>query len=181
MSLSGKQRAFVHHYLACWNGTEAARRAGYSDKTACQQASRLLTNVNIQGAIQDALDELAMSAGEVLLRLTAQARGSLADFISIDSDHPDTWTLDLEKARQTGAIHQIKKIKIGKYGTEIEMYDAQAALVKLGEHHQLFGKTPDLLKHLDVSQLSPEQLERIAHGDDPLAVLLATSAGPGTG
>jgi phage terminase small subunit len=173
MSLSGKQRAFVHHYLACWNGTEAARRAGYSDKTACQQASRLLTNVNIQGAIQDALDELAMSAGEVLLRLTAQARGSLADFISIDSDHPDTWNLDLAKAQRSGAIHLIKKLKPGKYGTEVELYDAQAALIKLGEHYQLFGKTPDLLKYLDLSTLSPEQLDRLANGDDPLAVLLA--------
>jgi phage terminase small subunit len=39
---------FVDEYLIDLNGTQAAIRAGYSPKTANEQASRLLANVNIQ-------------------------------------------------------------------------------------------------------------------------------------
>lgn len=46
--LSDKQKAFVNEYLIDLNATQAAIRAGYSPKTAREQASRLLTNINIQ-------------------------------------------------------------------------------------------------------------------------------------
>jgi phage terminase small subunit len=45
--LTPKQAAFVREYLKDSNGTQAATRAGYSPRTANEQASRLLANVNI--------------------------------------------------------------------------------------------------------------------------------------
>jgi len=53
MSLTPRQQRFVEEYLVDLNGTQAAIRAGYSAKTAKQQASRLLTNVDVQTAIKD--------------------------------------------------------------------------------------------------------------------------------
>ena len=44
-------------YLACMNASEAARRAGYSAKTAASQAERLLRNVEISEAVKKALEE----------------------------------------------------------------------------------------------------------------------------
>ena len=49
--ISAKQQAFVDEYLIDLNATQAAIRAGYSAKTANEQASRLLANVNISSAI----------------------------------------------------------------------------------------------------------------------------------
>lgn len=46
--MTAKQLAFCQEYVVDKNGTQAAIRAGYSDKTANEQASRLLTNVNIK-------------------------------------------------------------------------------------------------------------------------------------
>lgn len=46
--LTPKQAAFVDEYLIDLNQTQAAIRAGYSPKTANEQACRLLANVNIQ-------------------------------------------------------------------------------------------------------------------------------------
>lgn len=46
--LTPKQAAFVREYLVDRNGTQAAIRAGYSEKTANEQAARLLANVNIK-------------------------------------------------------------------------------------------------------------------------------------
>lgn len=51
MSLTPKQERFVAEYLIDLNATQAAIRAGYSEKTATEQGSRLLTNVKVQEAI----------------------------------------------------------------------------------------------------------------------------------
>jgi phage terminase small subunit len=52
MALEPKQQAFCEEYIIDFNGTQAAIRAGYSAKTANEQSSRLLANVNIQTEIK---------------------------------------------------------------------------------------------------------------------------------
>ena len=46
---------FIKEYIltGCKNGTKAAIKAGYSEKTADQQASRLLKNVKVRTAIEE--------------------------------------------------------------------------------------------------------------------------------
>ena len=91
-----------------------------------------------------------------------------------------SWSLDLVKAQRTGAIHQVKKLKSGKYGDEIEVYDPLPALELLAKRLKLLGDDGGILKYLDLSKLAPEQLQRIADGDDPLAVLISTTEDPST-
>ena len=50
-SLNAKQEAFCREYIIDLNATQAAIRAGYSEKTAKSIGSRLLTNVDIQDFI----------------------------------------------------------------------------------------------------------------------------------
>lgn len=52
--LTERERAFVRQYLVDLNGTQAAIRVGYSEKTAASQASRLLRKSDVQ-AYRDAL------------------------------------------------------------------------------------------------------------------------------
>ncbi len=54
-ALTPKQAAFVQEYLIDLNATQAAQRAGYSEKTASEQASRLLANVKVAAEIQKAI------------------------------------------------------------------------------------------------------------------------------
>lgn len=57
-NLKPQQESFVVEYLKTpENATDAAIRAGYSPKTATAQASRLLTNVNVRKAIDEAQNE----------------------------------------------------------------------------------------------------------------------------
>lgn len=49
--LTPKQRAFVTSYLIDKNGTKAAIKAGYSEATARQAASRLLTHPGVIAAL----------------------------------------------------------------------------------------------------------------------------------
>ena len=52
--MTPKQAAFIDEYLIDHNGTQAAIRAGYSKRTARQQAVELLANAEVQQAIKDA-------------------------------------------------------------------------------------------------------------------------------
>ncbi len=54
MALTPKQARFVQEYLVDLNATQAAVRAGYSERTACEQGARLLANVKVREAIQAA-------------------------------------------------------------------------------------------------------------------------------
>ena len=57
--LTAKQQAFVAEFLVDLNATQAAIRAGYSEKTAYSQGQRLLKNVEVDAAIKAAQAERA--------------------------------------------------------------------------------------------------------------------------
>jgi hypothetical protein len=75
--LTPQQELFIQEYLVDFNGTQAAIRAGYSEKTARQQASRLLTNVAIGTAIEagrkQALELVGLTAERILTEVAAVA------------------------------------------------------------------------------------------------------------
>jgi len=62
-ALTPKQYMFVQEYLIDLNATQAAIRAGYSAKTANEQASRLLANVGVAKYVQAAMDARARKTG----------------------------------------------------------------------------------------------------------------------
>lgn len=68
--LTARQERFCVEYCVDLNGTQAAIRAGYSERTAVFQAARLLTNVNIQQRIakltKPKLEELEVTSANVL-------------------------------------------------------------------------------------------------------------------
>lgn len=61
--LNSKQQCFVLEYLVDLNATQAAIRAGYSAKTAYSQGQRLLKDVELQGALQEAQQKRAEKVG----------------------------------------------------------------------------------------------------------------------
>ena len=63
MSLNSKQARFVQEYIVDLNATQAAKRAGYSEKTAYSQGERLLKHVEIHKAIQEAKDARSERTG----------------------------------------------------------------------------------------------------------------------
>jgi phage terminase small subunit len=52
--MTPKQQRFVEEYLIDLNGTQAAIRAGYSARTANEQAARLLANASVADAVREA-------------------------------------------------------------------------------------------------------------------------------
>lgn len=77
--LTQKQRRFADEYLVDCNGTKAAVRAGYSPKTANEQAAKLMANPKIHSYITEKLDEISSEkiadTQEIMEYLTAVMRG----------------------------------------------------------------------------------------------------------
>ena len=61
--LTAKQERFVDEYMIDLNATQAAIRAGYSEKTARNIASENLSKPNIQAAIAERQAEIAQKLG----------------------------------------------------------------------------------------------------------------------
>lgn len=154
MDLTYKQRLFVAAYLGKANGnaTEAARMAGYAwpDK----QGAQALGKTRIRAAIDAKLAQAAMPADEVLARLSEHASSDMANFIEVAPD--GTLAINLEKARKAKRTRVIKKVKVTKktfttdmgesveVRSELELYDAQAALEKLAKFHRLYEAKPKI-------------------------------------
>lgn len=137
--LTDKQQLFVLHYLECLNGTKAARLAGYQgdDNTLAAIAYENLRKPHIRAAIDAELRRRSMGADEVLGRLSDMARADIGEFTGFDfyqiADHPKSRVI--KKLKRT--VRTDKDGGTTEY-TEIELYDAQAALVHLGRYHKLF-------------------------------------------
>lgn len=57
--MTARQIKFCLAYAGCGNATQSAIEAGYSEKTANEQASRLLANVNIQKYLKELQEQNA--------------------------------------------------------------------------------------------------------------------------
>lgn len=139
--LTPRERMFVHHYLQCWNGTEAAIAAGFTDKypAAGNLASTLLRNPKIKAKINSVLRTIAPTPDEVIARISSIATGSIGDFLVIDEETGHS-RLCLKKAKILGKLHLVKRIKYNDLGiiSDIELYSSAESLRDLGKIYALF-------------------------------------------
>ena len=79
LPLTTKQKRFCQEYLIDLNATQAAIRAGYSEKSAYSVGQRILKNVEVKKYIVEQMERLKnekiSSAQEVLEYLTSVMRG----------------------------------------------------------------------------------------------------------
>lgn len=148
---TAKQQRFVEEYPVDFNGTKAAERAGYSKKTAGQQASRLLKNVKIQAAIQKRIGKLTtkaeVSVERVLSELVKVGFANLQDYIRVTSDGDPYVDLSAMTEYQAAALQEItvEDFKDGRGDdardvrrVKIKMLDKLSALEKLGKYLSMF-------------------------------------------
>lgn len=86
--LTDRQARFCEEYLIDLNATQAAIRAGYSEKTANEQGARLLANVSVQEKIAKLKAERAkrteMKQDSVIQELAAVARAEVKGVRAVD-------------------------------------------------------------------------------------------------
>lgn len=138
--LTEKQKRFAREYIVDLNATQAAIRAGYSKKTACEQGARLLANVKVQEAVKKAMAKrqtrTQITQDKVLQELAAIAFAKGTDYASVTSgiaipNDTDKLT-DMQKAA-------IVSIKATRDGVEIKLGNKLKALELLGKHLGMFS------------------------------------------
>ena len=139
--LTERQKRFVEEYLVDLNATEAAKRAGYSEKTAYSIGFENLKKPEIQEAIQEAMANRSarteITQDMVLKELAAIGFSDATDYVQIKQNGfvrltpTERLTEEQKKA--------IAGIKDGKYGVEIKLHDKLSALQLLGRHLGMFG------------------------------------------
>lgn len=86
---------FIAEYLRTQNATKAAIAAGYSEKTAYSQGSRLLKNVEIRNEIQAQRKEMVkaakVDAQDVLSRLKDEVEADIADLFDDEGKLLPVW------------------------------------------------------------------------------------------
>jgi len=155
--LTDKQEQFCQEYLIDLNATQAAIRAGYSEKTANEQGARLLANVSIQARLKELQD-------------ARQQR------VQVDQDYVLKTILDtIERCKQAEPV-MIKEdgewVETGEY-----KFDANAVLKGaelLGKHLAMWTDKTKIEGELNVNttlneKVSPERarelLEQFAKGN----------------
>src|SRR3954468_17627744 len=144
MPLNDRQACFVAEYLVDLNATQAAIRAGYSARTANEQAARLLANVSVAAAIAEAQAvrsrRTEVSQDRVVLEL---ARVAFGDPRRVMSWGPGGGTLRPSEALtdEEAAIGAEASQTVTENGGTIRLKvcDKLGALRLLGQHLGMFG------------------------------------------
>lgn len=111
-----RQRNFAVFYVANGgNGADAARRAGYSEKTASRTGGQIARQPGIRAAVRAVrewfFERMVMSKNEALYLLSETARGNLSDLLDANG--------------------QVDVRAVKRHGRIVESYDAGKGVVKV--------------------------------------------------
>lgn len=106
--LTPKQKAFADEYIRCGNATEAARRAGYSAKTANTIAAQNLAKPSVSQYISERFKQIesdrVASADEVMRFFSSVMRGEVTDQFGLDASLSDRISAGKELMKRYNAV-----------------------------------------------------------------------------
>jgi phage terminase small subunit len=147
--MTAQQELFCLEYVKDLNGTQAAIRAGYSPKTAQEQASRLLSKAIISERLQALLDarfKRVQLDGDTILR--ELLRLATSDLRKLFDDKggllpPHQWPDDAAVAVSSVEVEELfdgygeERHQIG-FTKKVKFWDKPKSLELLGKHLKLF-------------------------------------------
>ena len=144
--LTPRQRRFVGEFLLDLNATQAARRAGYSPKTAVTQGPRLYRNVHVRAAIDTAMEARAqrtdVKADRVVLEAARIAFADLGRMVRWGKNGVRLVESTRLSADDRAAVASVQERRDkGKLSSlAIKLHDKNGALVTLFRHLGLFNQ-----------------------------------------
>jgi|SRR5215471_3025720 len=154
-----KQGVFVQEYLKDLNATQAAIRAGYSEKTAGSVGHDLLKKPEIQTAIQAAMDARSerteITADRVLQEIARLAFVDMRKFYREDGSFKGIHEFDDDTAAALASLETAElfegsgenRVQVGHI-KKLKLWDKSRNLELLGKHLKLF---------IDKNEASPQQ------------------------
>lgn len=147
--LEPKQEAFCQEYIKDFNASQAAIRAGYSEKASRSVASRMLTKANISDRINELIQKrkakVELTADLILAEILKLAQVDLGKAYDSNGNLLPIHEIpeDVRKAMSGVKVFEEfegvgrDRIKIGEV-REVKFWDKTKALELLGKHLKLF-------------------------------------------
>lgn len=139
--LTPKQKRFVAEYLVDLNATQAAIRAGYSEKRASEIGYQLLQKTTVQAETRKAMADREERTGvtqdwvvQELYKIAHADRGGIAKVVGGGRAVELTDTDELD-AEQRAALVGVEETK---FGIKVTTCDKLKALELLGRHLGMF-------------------------------------------
>ena len=157
MALTEKQKRFCNEYLIDLNATQAAIRAGYSEKTAKQIGQQNLTKLDVQEYIKKRMaekeDALIAKQDEVLQTLTRVLRRQEKDAVVVTC-----------KERSSGYDENGKKVIVEKEVPRVVQIPTRVN--DLNKAAELLGKRYGLYTEKIETDVDMELNINIDYGED---------------
>ena len=179
--LTAKQQRFCDEYLIDLNATQAAIRAGYSEKNADKIGSELLGKTRvaeyIQERKQDRVERTEITQDMVLRELAIIAFSNIADYARVVEKEGVTDTGTKVKYKTVDAVltedltdnqkKALAVIKEGKNGLEVKPYDKVRALELLGKHLGMWTEKVEVTERAKnpFAELTTEELRQLMDDD----------------
>ncbi|WP_162660683.1 terminase small subunit [Tuwongella immobilis] len=176
--LTPKQERFCQEYIVDLNASAAARRAGYSHRTAGSIGEELLRKPEISARIRELKDEQArrtqITADQVLAELARIAYIDPRKLFHPDGSLRSISDLDEDTARAIAAIDIEERLSgrdpVIRTTKKIKLWNKVEALDRLARHFGLFTEKVEVNSKLTVTPMVPveemtdEQLAEVARG-----------------
>ena len=142
--MNPRQRRFVAEYLVDLNATRAAKRAGYSAKSARSLGYRLLQNPAVAAAVAKAQGRRAartrVSADRVVTELAKVAFGDPRRLLSWGPDGVVLRDSSELTEAEAALVSEVSETRTAAGGTrKVKLHCKLTALNALGKHLGLFG------------------------------------------
>ena len=151
--LTARQERFVAEYLVDLNASAAARRAGYSAKTARFIGAENLTKPNIRAALSAAqtarLRRIQMTSAATLEEIGVVAGSNIAECFGADGRLRPITELP-ERVQRAVASVKVRTVDGKESVTEIKLWPKLPALEQLGKHYGLLRERTETEQHGEV-------------------------------
>ena len=184
-----KQRLFIEAYLIHKNATKAAIAAGFSERSANNQGTRLMANDAIRAEIEARLaatfDRYAITSERIIRELALIAFGNIEDFVAVQDDGSlavdfgtatreqmaSLKSIEIDERTIDGAAPGVRKVKISMSDKRQALMDlAKIARMLPADRHEHSGPGGGPIafdvnvkeEHkIDIEAMAPEEREQL--------------------
>jgi phage terminase small subunit len=152
MALTAKMIRFAEEYIVDLNATQAAIRAGYSERTAKSIGQENLTKPDLQEYIQQLMDERSkrteITADMVLKEYAKIGFSNITDYLKVEEKEVQT---DVGSIMMQGVtifetdhierekLDAVAEIKQTRDGISLKLHDKKGALDSMARHLGMFS------------------------------------------
>ena len=183
------QRLFIEAYLIHKNATKAAIAAGFSERSANNQGTRLMANDAIRAEIEARLtstfDRYAITSDRIIRELALIGFGNIDDFVAVQDDGSlvvdfgtatreqmaSLKSIEIDERTIDGAAAGVRKIKISLSDKRQALMDlAKIARLLPADRHEHSGPGGGSIafdvnvkpEHkIDIESMAPEEREQL--------------------